>query len=89
MSSLFANKIKINLCLVSNKPFIVRTMLSATVRTYTTYTTITTTRIACRIFFSADNLFVCKNTRTLDLFSGDIQSTTIHFTLEVSSRKTY
>ena len=60
MSSLIANKVETNMCLVSIKLFIVRTILCATVQTYTTYTTITT----CLLFFSAYNLFA-SNTYSL------------------------
>ena len=44
------------MCLVSIKPFIVRTILCATVLTYTTYTTIITTITIRSLFLSAYNL---------------------------------
>ena len=43
MYSMIANKVKTNMSLVSIKRFIVRTILCATVLTYTECTTITTT----------------------------------------------
>ena len=52
--TLIANKVKINVCLFSIKLLIVRTILCATVQTYTT---ITTAIIACPLFFSVYNLF--------------------------------
>ena len=56
--------------------------------TYTTYTTITTTVFACSIFFSAYYLFASNNTCPLDLYSGDLQTTTVLFTHNSSSHKT-
>ena len=41
MSSLTATKIKTNMCLLSLKLFVVRTVLRAIIQTYTTYATIT------------------------------------------------
>ena len=52
--------------------------------TYTTYTTtITTTIIACSIFFTAYKLFQSNNTYSLGLYSGDLQTTTVLFTQRV------
>ena len=55
--------------------------------TYTMYTTITTTIIAGSLFFSAYNLFVRNNTCSLDLYSGDLQTTTVLFTHNATSHK--
>ena len=88
MSSLIANKVKINMCLVSIKLFIVHTVLCATIRTCTTYTVIITTITTCSLFLSAYNLFASNNTCSLDLFSGDHQTTTVLFTRNASSHKT-
>ena len=51
---------------------------------YTTYTTIT----ACSIFFPAYNHFVSNNSCLSNLFSGDLQTTTVLFTRNASSHKT-
>ena len=76
MSSLIANKVKPNTCLVSVELFIVCAILCATVQTFTMYTnTITTTIIASLLFFSAYNFFASNNTFSLDLYSGDVQTT--------------
>ena len=85
MSSLIAHKVKTNMFLVSVKFFIVRTILCATVQTFTT---ITTTIISCSLFFSANNLFISNNTCSLDLYCGDLQTTTMLFTHNTSSHKT-
>ena len=60
LSLLIASKVKPNMCLVSIKLFIVRTILCPTVQTYTTYTTITTTIIVCtlQLFCKQQHLFV-------------------------------
>ena len=55
--SLIATKVETNMCLVSLKLFIVRTILCATIQTYTTYTTIITTITIRSLFLSAYNLF--------------------------------
>ena len=59
---------------------------------YTTYTTIITTINIHSLFFSqkysAYKLFKSNNTCALDLYSRDLQTTTVHFTSNVSSHKT-
>ena len=57
MSSLIANKVKTNLCLISIKLFILRTIICATVQTYTTYFTITATTTTRSLFLSTYNIF--------------------------------
>ena len=55
---MIATKVKESMCLVSLKFFIVRSMLCATVQTYTTYKTIITIITIHLLFFSAYNIFV-------------------------------
>ena len=55
---------------------------------YRTYTTMIITIIVCSISFSDYNLFVINNTCLLNLYSGDLQTTTALFTRNASSRKT-
>ena len=59
-SSLIANKVIRNMCLISVKLFIVRTILCATVQTCTKYITIT----ACSIFFSQNYSLFCSHRRS-------------------------
>ena len=77
------------MCLISIKLFIVRTILCATVQTYTTFTTITTRLL----FYSAYNLFASNtyslffshnyslffsHPYSLDLHSEELQTATSH-----------
>ena len=58
MSSLIANKVKINMYLVSIKFFIVHPVLCATVQTYNMYTTIITTITTPSLCLSAFTTFL-------------------------------
>ena len=60
MSSLIADEMKTNMCLVLFKLFIVRTILSATVQTYITYITIITTITTRSLFLSAYKPFASR-----------------------------
>ena len=82
MSSLIANKIQINLCLVSIKRFIVRTTFVC----HLTY--ICNNNLFSSLFFSAHTLCVSNNTCSFDLYIGDLQATTVFFTCNASSHKT-
>ena len=74
MSSLTTNKEKRNGCLVSIKLFIVRI-------------TIITTITSRSLFSSPNNLFANNKTYSLNLYSGDLQTTTVLFTFDKSSHK--
>ena len=87
MSSLIANQVKPNKCLVSVKLFIVRTILCATVQTYSTYTTITTPSLfisaynvfvsyICLLFFSHNCSLLCSQPSfvSANLYSSDLYS---------------
>ena len=52
------------------------------------YGTIVTTIMFCSLLFSALTLCVISNTCSLDLYSGDLQTTTVFFTRYVSRHKT-
>ena len=90
MSSLIANKVKTNMCLVSLSLYCSQLSYVPLFPTYTTYTTIitTTTNRSLFFFFFSQLLtifFVSTNTCSLDLYSGDLQTTTVLFTRNVSS----
>ena len=99
ISSLIANKVKTNMFLISITLFIVRTILCATVETYSTCTynnnynanyslvILICLQPFCKQIFlcAAHNLFVGTNIFSLDLYSGDLQTTTVHFTCNASS----
>ena len=64
MSSLIANKIKTNTCLVSIKLSLLSALSSVPLLpTYTTYTTITTAITACSLFFSHNYSVYCSKWR--------------------------
>ena len=87
MRPLIANKVNTNMCSVLIKLYIVHTILCATVQTCTMYTTMTTTIIACSLFFSAYNLFVSIKICWLDLYSGDLQPRPLFFICNAASHK--
>ena len=82
-SSLIANKVKTNMCLVAIKLFIVRNNLCATVQAWTTYTTIITTTTTRSLFLCQNySLFCsqpfCKQQLFVFLYSEVLQTTQLH-----------
>ena len=84
MSSLIANKVKTNKCLVSNALLYALFICATGSNLYNVYGN----KIACTIFFSAGNLFVSNNTCSLNLYSRDLITKTVTFTRNASSHKT-
>ena len=72
MNSSIVNQIKTNLCLVLDQFFIAHTMLSATVHNLMMHTSVS----------------VSTNNCSVDFYNGDLQTTNVLFTWNVSSHKT-
>ena len=81
MSSLIANKVKTNMCLISIKLFMIRTILCAAVSNlynnnlFIRYPYHTTIR-----YSSYTSARLITNNCSVDLYNGDLQTTTVFFT---------
>ena len=80
MNSMIANKIEINWCQVQLNSLFAAPFLCANV-----YNLTYTTKTACPLSFFAYALYASNNTCLLDLYSGNLQTTTVVFTHNASS----